>query len=119
MMFLFGALLGATLASGSSTTSLLSHGGFGGIPLRCLMVMSEADYRACRTLSMRAELLAQSRTEATGIGICGYVWSGQGNDVGKIARAVTADDVCSVSRAIDLELAALKQLNAALETKKH
>ena len=111
MMFLFGAILGATLASGSSTASLMGSSGLAGIPLRCLMVQTEAEYKDCRRLSMRAELMTQSRDSPTSEGNCAYYakWP---------KDYATWKDVCDVDKAMGYEIVALKHLNEALASKK-
>jgi hypothetical protein len=110
MMFLFGAFVGAALMGGQ--TGFLTQQGLSSIPLRCLMVASEAEYRDCRRLSMQHELLVQSTVNPGNAGVCSYVWAGI--RLSERAAYVGTKSNCDVDRALTLEIAALKTLNEQL-----
>jgi hypothetical protein len=111
-MFLFGAIVGAMMFSGDST-SMLGSNGLMGIPLRCLYVTSEQGYRDCRKLSMQRELLAQSTTDPASVGQCYYRWASRMDT----SRLLYNETDCNWNYAITLELEALRVLNAQMAKK--
>src|SRR5687767_2697817 len=99
MMFLFGAIVGAMLASGGAAT-IPGTSPLGTIPLRCLYVANEADYRDCRWLSMAAEINQQSSIRADWTSVCANHWQGEG--VRNWAKPYIAH--CDIDKAIAREV---------------
>jgi hypothetical protein len=96
MGFVFGMLVGGALFSGSS----VAPPALGSIPFRCLAAfeISEAEYRDCRTLTLRREIYEGTPCRA--------------NEMEGVAG------VCSFHRHITWEIAALRELKKAVETRK-
>jgi hypothetical protein len=93
MGFIFGLMIGAMAASGGNTLPPL----LGNIPFRCLAAFetSDADYRQCRTVSLRRELW-----EGTG---CGH------------REMRDPADPCSFDKAITWEIAGLREMRRAMQ----
>jgi hypothetical protein len=114
--FLFGMVVGMSMSGDSSGKNRMAASSLASIPLRCLMAADEATYKACRYTSMRAELQnARVGGELT-FSMCGVHWAQRGlsGNTGR-DQASMPDRACDIDFHLDLELAALRQLNAQLE----
>ena len=95
MGFIFGLMIGAAATSGSPHVPPM----LGSIPFRCLAAfeISEADYRQCRAVSLRREIY-----EGTPC---------RNNEMADPANP------CSIDKALTWEIAGLREMKKALETK--
>lgn len=102
MNFLFGLLVGTSLAGSPSERPAVP--GLSAIPLRCFAALdiSDAEYVACRRPSMRAELYVQAQQ------LCRFNRAG----LQPAYEAIDPAD-CDVGRHIAWEIAALRALPAA------
>lgn len=111
MGFLFGLLMGTAIMSGGTQTQIQMQQMLSQIPLRCFAALdiSDAAYRDCRILSMRAELNNQSRSNPTDTGACYYVHVGR---VNILSNPKEWESLCDAKAAISMEIIALRGLEA-------
>ncbi len=96
MGFIFGLMLGS-MASGGGSAGVPPA--LGSIPFRCLAAfeISDAEYRQCRTVSLRREIYDNTPCRT--------------NEMADPAH------VCSLDKAIVWELAGLREMKKAMEQK--
>jgi hypothetical protein len=104
MWFLFGLIVGSSLAG--SPGAVLQQQLLSQIPIGCFAALEESEeaYRYCRTPSMMARLDAQSRFYPTSTSLC---WDN------RFGKSFNSNDPhsCDVKQHITWELAALKRMN--------
>jgi len=101
MGFIFGLFIGAAIFSGDSSNHQNFPASLGEIPFRCFAAIEQSDniYRACRRLSMTAQITQQC--------IAMEGCRGHGIDSGH-----------EVDAALDFEVTALHKLETAIKTAK-
>lgn len=118
--FVLGMVAGMLLSEGEGSNQMrevFSRAGLTGIPFRCLMVGTEEEYFDCRTPSMIAEL-QQARYRGGQYVHCALVWD---SEVFRSQRwyprdATSIERMCNVRWHIELEIRALKALEATAQT---